>query len=463
MSTLDRRSFLRHSATFAGGAVAGFAALNALAACGANRWSGSARAVATLGNGGYGRLRRAGPELALPQGFSYRVIGVEGSTMSDGYVTPGYHDGMAAFPLPNGNIRLIRNHEVPNQPRAGAAIGDVSTAYDEGAGGGTVSLEIHPETREVVRDFVSLNGTWRNCAGGPTPWGTWLSCEEAFYGPESGFAERHGYIFEVPVLRERAERTDPLIAMGRFVHEAVAVDPATGIVYQTEDMFRAGFYRFIPHRPYRDGQPADLRFGGRLQMLAVRGRRRYDTRSGQRVGRLLPVLWVDIEEPDPQGGPKEASAVFEEGYAKSGAVFDRLEGCWYGDGNIYFVSTDGGDAKLGQVWQYRPMGPDEGTLTLVFESPNSRVLNHPDNVCISPRGAIVLCEDAGARRQYVRGITRDGRVFDIAANIGNASELAGATFSPDEHTLFFNALGNPNGGMLGMTFAVWGPWHLGAV
>lgn len=453
---IDRRRFLKYTAGLAGQAAVGVSALQALAACA----SMGNRVYAGLGEGGYGPLRRAGPELALPQGFSYRVIGVEGSVLSDGYVTPGQHDGMAAFALSNGNIRLIRNHEVMNLPRPGAAIGDPETAYDPGAGGGTISLEVEPETREEVRSFVSLHGTWRNCAGGPTPWGSWLSCEEAFFGPESGFGQVHGYVFDVPVALERAVRPEPLTALGRFAHEAVAVDPATGIIYETEDHFRAGFYRFLPNVPYVNGDPGDLRAGGRLQMLAVLRRPRYDTRTRQRVGTELPVTWVDIADHDPQGGPEQVSAVFQQGYATGGTLFSRLEGCWYGEGSVYIVSTSGGNAEMGQVWEYRP---GDETLTLIFESPSARVLNRPDNVCVSPRGAVLLCEDGAGNRMYLRGLTRDGRIFDLAANLPSSCELAGATFSPDGRTLFFNAYGDERGRQRGMTYAVWGPWEDGAV
>ncbi len=383
--------------------------------------------------------------------------------MTDGKRTPARHDGMAAFPLPNGNIRLIRNHEVDNAPAMNACIGDPAVSYDIGAGGGTTSLEIDPVTREVVRDFVSLSGTWRNCAGGPTPWGTWLSCEEAFFGYESGFGATHGYVFEVRVDSEEVQRTEPLVAMGRFVHEAVAVDPTTGIVYETEDLFRAGFYRFLPKQPHTATTKGDLRAGGRLQMLAVRDRRQFDARTRPRVGRSMAVTWVDIDEVDPQGGPEDRSVVFEQGFAKGGARFSRLEGCWYGEGNIYFVATDGGEAQFGQIWQYQPSGPDAGVLTLIFESPHQSVLNRPDNVCVSQNGAILVCEDGHASRQYVRGITPDGKIFNIAANVGDESELAGATFSPDGQTLFFNSQGNKEKKTRAKTFAVWGPWHAGAV
>lgn len=457
---IDRRRFLQRSAALAGRAVVGLAALESLAACAS---LGNARRLAGPGDGGYGPLERAGPELALPRGFEYRVLGIEGSPLSDGYRTPGRHDGMAAFPLPNGNIRLIRNHEVANAPRPDAAVGDPAKAYDLGAGGGTVSLEIDPQTRQVIRSFISLNGTWRNCAGGPTPWGSWLSCEEAFFGPESGFERLHGYVFEVPAEAEETVTAEPLVALGRLVHEAVAVDPETGIIYQTEDYTRAGFYRFVPRVPFVRGSQGDLGAGGRLQMLAVAGKPRYDTRTWQRVGAELPVTWVDIDDPDPQGGPEQVSAVFEQGYSAGGALFARLEGCWYGGGRVYFVSTNGGDAQLGQVWEYRPAEGAEGGLRLVFESPSRHVLNRPDNVAVSPRGAVVLCEDSGADRQYVRGITPDGRVFDLAANLASDSEFAGVCFSPDGRTMFFNALGDARGRQPGMTFAVWGPWEEGAV
>lgn len=454
---MDRRKFVRFSTHMVGGAVAGFSALQALACNG--------RAVRqpedASGESGYGPLVEAGPELALPEGFEYRVIGVEGTQMSDGNLTPAMHDGMCALPLPNGNIRLIRNHEVTNRPADEAAFGSQDMAYDHRAAGGTTSLEIDPVTHEVVRDFASLNGTYRNCAGGPTPWGSWLSCEETFAAPGDGFTQLHGYIFDVPVSLEETRRAVPLRAMGRFVHEAVAVDPATGIVYETEDSGRAGLYRFLPDRPYVNGEGGDLAAGGRLQMLAVSERPNYDAGTGQTVGAVLPVMWVDIRDPDPADTDNSA-AVFEQGWEAGGARFSRLEGAWYGNGRIYVVSTSGGDAGLGQIWQLDPSDSDGGELTLMFESPSAAVLGNPDNICVSPRGGIVLCEDGSNDPQKLRGLTPDGRIFDLVANIANPREVAGATFSPDGETLFFNAQGT-RGQILGMTFAVWGPWERGAL
>lgn len=417
---------------------------------------------AGLGHGGYGPLQPAGPELALPDGFGYSVLSSPGKPMSDGNPTPGAFDGMAAFALPDGNVCLIRNHENRDGPDTATVKGDASKAYDRKGGGGTTSLEVRvgkDGSVELVRDFVSLNGTIVNCAGGPTPWGSWLSCEESVEGRANGWAEEHGYIFEVPAAAEGPVAALPLKAMGRFVHEAVAVDPATGIVYETEDRSpTAGFYRFIPAIRGR------LAAGGRLQMLAVEGRPNYDTGTGQKVGVSLPARWVDVADPDPKGQSNLATAVFDQGYAKEAARFARLEGCWYGDKSIYFHATNGGDAQVGQVWRYRPVSADRGALVLVFESPSPDVLDNPDNIAVSPRGGIVICED-GEGEQYLRGLTPNGAIFDLGKNLLNQTEFAGACFSPDGRVLFVNIQGSgrDSGPEQGRTLAIRGPWERGAL
>ena len=418
-------------------------------------------------SGSYGPLFPARTEntgetlLALPKGFRYTVIGRTGSPMSDGTPTPRAHDGMAAFKV-GKELRLVRNHEishtVPN--RASALTGQ---CYDRTAGGGVTTLVIDPRTRTIMRDFVSLSGTLRNCAGGPTPWGSWISCEETVLGPQvlndaqgnkiGGFDEKHGYCFEVAARADGCLQPQPLKAMGRFVHEAIAADRRTGIVYETEDHRSAGFYRFIPNRKKL------LAAGGRLQMLAIKGAPRYDTRTAQKVGTKLPVTWVDIVEPDPAEAETDALAVYRQGHTQGAATFARLEGCWYGTGRIFFSATSGGDKQLGQIWEYAPDRNGDGNLTLIFESPSAQVLDYPDNLCVSPRGGLVICED-GQNEQYVRGLTRDGRIFDFARNIVAGfenREFAGATFSPNGETLFVN-IQTP-----GLTFAIWGPWSDGTL
>ncbi|MQA13508.1 MAG: DUF839 domain-containing protein [Pseudonocardiaceae bacterium] len=465
---LSRRGFLRTTAIAGGlGAAQAFLAHSATAAPGrgVSRQQQN-RAV------GYGELSgrppvNSDPEfgtkplLALPEGFAYAAFGVEGTEMSDGNDTPRAHDGMAAFALPNGNVRLIRNHEDRNPPGVAGLDGSAGAPrYDDLGPGGTTSLEVEPGgNRQLVRDFVSLQGTIVNCAGGPTPWSSWLSCEETTEGRAQGWQQDHGYVFEIPA--SATDEIDPvaLTAMGRFVHEAVAVDPDTGIIYETEDRNTAGFYRFHPDRP---GSLAD---GGRLQMLKIRARDNYDTSTGQRVGRPLPVEWVDIADPDPASARANPLAVFAQGAAAGGAIFSRLEGCWHDQGSVFFNSTDGGEAEQGQVWQYRPRGNAGGQLTLLYESPGEAELDNPDNITVSPRGGLVLCEDGDAD-QYLRGLTQRGQVFDFALNLFTQREWAGATYSPDGETLFVNIQGdtrNGGPGNLGRTFAIWGPWEDGAL
>ena len=448
---MGRRAFLK-----AAGAYAGLAAL-APSLPGLIAWGGSGRVRL---HRGYGDLRPAGPELALPEGFGYMKLGVEGSPMSDGAPTPRAHDGMAAFGMPDGTIRLVRNHEDKDLPGVAAVLGDPRLAYDRSAGGGTTTIELRigaDGRPELIRDFVSLGGTTVNCAGGPTPWGSWLSCEEITWGSVKGFSLPHGYIFEVPAAADGPVQAVPLPEMGRFWHEAVAVDPLTGIVYETEDYNRrCGFYRLVPRTPGR------LVDGGALEMLAISGQPQADLRQGQRVGEWLPVEWVPIDDPDPADAERNPSTVFLEGDENGGARFTRLEGCWHADGSIYFHSTNGGEAHAGQVWRYIP---EQEGLALVFESPGREVLDSPDNLTVSPRGGLLMCEDATGT-SHMRGLTPAGEIFDFARNIMNRREFAGATFSPDGRVLFANIQGDLDSfgpGNPGMSFAIWGPWEDGAL
>lgn len=495
--TLDRRTFLGRGLALAGGALASSVALDTLSA-----HKGWAAAGGPPGGGiPYGPLRRArsrntGEELlALPRGFTYVAFGVTGSTMTDGNPTPIAHDGMAAFPgfrqTPVGPIsvgpaavRLIRNHEVRTEPGTteGRVVVPASQRYDELGVGGTVTLDVNPFNGEVLQDFASLGGTIVNCAGGIMLNNAgWLTCEETTAGPNDGWAQKHGYVFVVPLVGPQPGQpaaAEPNPAMGRFSHEAVAVDPETGFVYETEDDSGQpnGLFR------YRPRNPADLAAGGVLEMLKVKGRPRYDTREGQRMGEPLPVEWVRIDDPDPdlEGG---ATPVTEQGLAQGGAIFNRLEGCWYGDGSIFFNSTSGGDAKTGeepgddgyvdgygQVWRYIP-GDD--TLVLVYESDSANALDSPDNITFTPRGGIVLCEDDasddGDTHPLAPGFTNVNRLigldpggapFEFAVNISDGSEFAGACFSPDGRIMFVNTFGIV-GETPGRTYAILGPWRRG--
>lgn len=407
------------------------------------------------------------PLLKLPEGFSYLSMGWHKDVMTDGRLTPARHDGMGVVASDEDVITLVRNHEVLTET---GALVDGPESYDAKAGGGTTTLQFNTKNKSLDASWVSLSGTVHNCAGGVTPWGTWLSCEELVCGPGEtrmpflrGDLERdHGYVFEVgPTGLEPAV---PLKDMGRFRHEAAAIDPETGVVYLTEDHSAtrmAGFYRFLPRVPGRLAQ------GGQLQILCADGVR--DLRRDVVPGAWMDVTWQTIENPDLGHAPgtRNMHGVLAQGVDEGGAVFSRLEGCWHTREGVYFVSTDGGDAACGQVFLYDPINE---RLTLMYQSPGSAELDMPDNLVQSPRGGLVLCEDGDRVGQLICGLSRGGQVFRFAQNnvILNGEvhgfagdfrtrEWAGVCFSPDGKWMFANAQ-TP-----GITFAITGPWRQGLI
>ena len=408
----------------------------------ATRTAGAAPAAAArFADAGYGPLAPVADQttglelLKLPRGFEYISFGRTGEIMSDGRPTPSSHDGMAAFRSDTGVVRLVRNHE----RGAGIAFATGMT-YNPSAGGGTTTLVFDPDAGQVVSSYASLAGTIRNCAGGPTPWGTWLSCEET---TDTVAGMPHGYVFEVP--NNGTGTGLALKGLGRYSHEAAAVDPVTGFVYLTEDATPSGLYRFVPDRP------RDLT-GGSLQMLRIGAvsRQTYTDPTGTDYG---IVDWVDIDDPDP-AVPTGATSVVRQGMAKGGAQFRRGEGAWYSDGKLHFVSTNGGPVGQGQIFEL-DLATDH--LRVLFASPSSSVLNAPDNICASPRGGLVICED-GSGQEFMHGLSRDGEIFPLAENNLNDAEWAGATFEPKNGNWLFASIQNP-----GITFAITGPWKQGAL
>ena len=481
---VSRRALLRGGVGAAAGAAVlagpfrGFVAL----ADGAPRQAPNWRELRAIPD-----LRDGEVRLWLPEGFEYRSFHDTEFTnvLDDGTVLPGRHDGMGAFPGPNGNVLLVRNHEV-NGPTPAFGPG---TPYDRMTGGGTTTTEVTLDG-EVMSSFTSLNGTQMNCAGGVMPWGSWITCEETVNGPDVGpdftnapnvaLTQRHGFIFEVPA--DGQSDREPITMAGRFAHEAAAFDPRHGHLYLTEDNFGfpSGLYRYLPKRnPMETGH---LENDGRLQMLAVTGLPKADLAATQRKNARYRVTWVDIDDPNPtfpytpgQTAPTPNNTalvhVGSQGLAQGAARFSRLEGAVFESDVVYFCSTQGGGPAepgnadtvqgwgngYGQIWAYRTRSD---LLELVYQSPGPDTLDFPDNVTTQGR-ALVLCEDS-TNDNYLRALNPGGRLSDVALNRLRSStntdrsgdEFAGATFSPGGETLYVNIQASR-----GMSFAIWGPWE----
>ncbi|MEU9337520.1 alkaline phosphatase PhoX [Streptomyces sp. NPDC048290] len=484
--SLTRRDFARNSAiTGAGVALAGSvgalaSAPHALATAGTDTADGrdgdghhDDDADGRHAEVGYGPLL-PDPEglLALPAGFSYEIVTYSGRTkLESGEFTPSHHDGTAAFDGPRGATLLVNNHEIGG-PRTRAAYPVPLTeglVYDPAAAGGCTVVEVR---RGKVAEWVGIAGTATNCAGGTTPWGTWLTCEETEdKAGSNGMTKDHGYVFEVDPEDRRANRDpQPVKALGRYAHEAVVIDPRRGHAYLTEDASNPNglLFRWTPPEGFRHGR-------GKLRTLAAdagrfQAAKCFDSGGGlvddlsraTRIGTVYGVDWVDV--PD-----RDARTVSVRKQFTAGQVTRcrKLEGMWWGDGGAYIVSSyagseSPGQAHDGQVWFYEPK---RRTLTLkvlfgVNSDPSAEgAYDGPDNITVSPYGGLIIAED-GDGIQHLFGATDRGRTYPIARNelnLGTAedpdySEFSGVTFSPDGKTLYANIM-TP-----GIMLAITGPW-----
>ncbi|MBV2355153.1 PhoX family protein [Streptomyces sp. J2-1] len=476
--SLTRRDFARRSAlTGAGVALAGSVGVLASAP----------QALAATDDGtadtdrdrhghhgiGYGPLL-PDPDgiLALPRGFSYRIITHSGrTTLETGEPTPSNHDGTAAFAGPRGTTLLVNNHELKG-PRSGWEHPVPLTeglVYDPAAAGGCTVVEVR---RDHVAEWVGIAGTSTNCAGGTTPWGTWLTCEETEdKAGQNGMTKDHGYVFEVDPADRRAGRDPrPVKALGRYAHEAVVVDPARGHLFLTEDASGPNglLYRWTPPTGFHHGR-------GRLRALAddagvlqaftcfdSGGRFVDDLSRATRVGTVYGVDWTDVPDRDARTVPVRRQ--FGPGQVTRAR---KLEGMWWGDGGVYVVSSYAREESPvphdGQVWFYDPRRRTLTLKVLFGVNPDPAAdgaFDGPDNITVSPYGGLVIAED-GEGLQHLLGATDSGRTYPIARNeLNNGteeapeySEFTGVTFSPDGHTLYAN-IQDP-----GIMLAVTGPWR----
>lgn len=464
-------------------------------------------ALAAPGAAGVGSSRTPIPplvddprgRLALPPGFSYRLVSVAGSTeLLDGPGgrrigrSPGRPDGTGSFAA-GGAVRLVQNHEL--EPGGDNLVPHVKgTVYDPDAvAGGCTVIELDRRGRRVS-EWVGLSGTSNNCAGGRTPWGSWLSCEEyPVKAGESGFSKDHGYVFEVFPGPADRQLPRPIKALGRFSHEAAVVEAGRHRMYLTEDTGSTPaaenglFYRYTaPHgTTLGPGLSALTAHGGSLQAMAVRlpdGSVLPDLAylTSAQIGRPFRVSWV--------GGVEDRTAQQVEVRFQFSAEVTRghkLEGAWASADGVFFNSSynQPGDslptnaqAHDGQVWFYNWQ---QQTLTLVAYFPYGEQLHTgdpdrltpfpgdylfdgPDNLTVTPYGGLVIAEDGDTINHLLSWRPGIG-VEALARNMINTNEgstdptayaeMTGPNFSPDGTVLHAN-IQEP-----GHTFAITGPWQ----
>lgn len=401
--------------------------------------------------------------LKLAKGFRYDIISKKGHIMSDGLPVPDHADGMGSFKGSNGKIILIRNHEIGHLYKLDKLLNlnpmynykdfiekNKHNFYDLGKNnnnpccGGTTTIVYNPKSRKVEKEFLSLSGTLINCSGGPTPWGTWMSCEETVSSMgNGGLQKNHGYNFEViPSENIKFNKAVPLKAMGRFRHEAVAIDPNTKIAYQTEDRDDGLIYRFIPSKTGQYG------LNGKLQALSIPNIKSNDTRNWDKAiiknNKKYSAGWIDIKNPDLNEDKLRYICA-----KKGAAIFARPEGMWYDNNSVYFTCTSGGYNKIGQIWKYHIK---DNTIELLFESHKTELMKKCDNIIVAPWGDMIICEDGRGMDRLI-GIKPNGKTYVIAENSLNSAEFAGASFSPDGKILFVNIYSPTT------TLAITGPWE----
>tara|TARA_B100000073_G_scaffold146394_1_gene120494 strand:+ start:1288 stop:2595 length:1308 start_codon:yes stop_codon:yes gene_type:complete len=379
--------------------------------------------------------------------LKYRIISKEGAIMSDGFKVPGLADGMGSFSV-NDKIVLVRNHEIvpshgiekgPFQnPKAQIKhLGDKH--YDKNAVGGTTNVLLDKKSKGVLKEYLSLSGTHQNCAGGTTPWGTWLTCEEKVsLNREDKIS--HGYVFEVDPRNQSINDPIPLKKMGRFNHEAVAFDSLNN-AYLTEDRSDGLIYKFEPKTP-------NSLENGELFALKINdiGDARNWGDQKAILNKPYPASWIKVEDYDPK-----QDTLREEGMMKGATPFARPEGIIADDAGIYICCTSGGSLKKGQIWKITPTLSNELSVELWYEVQDDRSLNMPDNITISPWGDLIVCED-NSDINRLWGINQKGEPYLIAQNSYSGSEFAGACFSPFDNTMFVNLQSN------GLTLMIDGNW-----
>lgn len=374
--------------------------------------------------------------LALRPGFSYRVLEQAGQRMDDGFRVPGRPDAMGCFALPSGQWALMRNHELDGslfqQGPYTRNMQPPEHVYDPRSVGGVSRILLDARGQRLRSNLVLL-GTSRNCAGGISPWG-WLTCEESV---DAG----HGYVFLCATDADHIRPPRRIPAYGRFLHEAVAIDPENHAAYLTEDRGDGCLYRFVPSKK-------DEPFGaGQLQALGIVGSPRLELGRGVARDKSLPIYWIDV----PAEAGERDDALRYEAQKRGAAVVRRAEGIWRLEDGFVVTCTSGGPKQYGQIFHLVPKG-NGGELRLIVQSEDAGTLDMPDNVTLTPWGDLMVCED-NMRNNHLQVITRQGKVLPFANNVLSQSEFAGVCFSPDGRVMFVNLQ------IDGLTLAIEGPFE----
>ena len=354
--------------------------------------------------GPLGRANEVG--LRLPRGFTGRLVAqagqevMRGDGTGTGYIWHPYPDGGACFQTADEGWIYVSNSEIEQTGGAGALRfnrdGSIADAYS------------------------ILANTNRNCAGGPTPWGTWLSCEET----------RFGSVFECDISGKTPGEIRP--GLGRFRHEAAAVDLKNWCVYLTEDEEDGCFYRYVPAR-YLGSELMDLDHGT-LQVASV------DT--------LGKVTWLAVPNPLPHS----KSEVPTRKQVKEATIFQGGEGLWYHEGLVYLTTKHDN-----RVWAYDTKSE---VISVLYDRKiaSDKTLKGVDNVTVSSDGHILVAEDGGDMQIVILGPYGD--IYPIVQVHGqDHSEMTGPSISPDGTRLYFSSQRGPHAWSKGQTFEITGKFN----